>query len=304
MGLRKALFIVNPTAGGGGAGLRWEQFRKELQRKEGQIEEASTDRPGEALQLAREQAGKYEILVAVGGDGTAFEVASGILASEGKRPALGVVPVGTGNDISTALGVTSLTDALRALTNGSIKPVDTIRVECQVEHQPAVRHALLFAGVGIASESLKRTTPAVKRLFGERLAYPVGVLRAVWSYRAPRLKVNHDGHAEENRFLFVCASNTERAGGGMKLAPGALMDDGLLDLNLIEAVGRLGTLKHLRRACQGRHTTHPKVRYFRASELTVESDTALEVAADGELIGYTPARFTVQPKALAVLTNW
>ncbi len=303
MGLPKALFIVNPAAGAGGAWRRWQQFRQELQRQHGEVEMASTHQPGDALQLAREQAGRYDILVAVGGDGTAFEVASGILAAGGQRPALGVVPAGTGNDISTALGVTSLAEAGRTLTNGRLESIDTIRVECQAESQQTVRHALLFAGVGIASESLRRTTPAVKKIFGERLAYPVGLLRALWSYRAPRLRVTHDGHAEENRFLFVSASNSECAGGGMKLAPGARMDDGRLDLNLIEALGRLAALRQLRRVCQGRHTDHPKVRYFRATELTVEGDTALEVAADGELIGHTPARLTVQPKALSVVSN-
>ena len=89
----------------------------------------------------------------------------------------------------------------------------------------------------------------------------------------------------------------------MRLAPGARMDDGLLNVNLIEALGRWAAVKQLRRVCQGRHTDHPKVRYLTATELMVEGDIPLEVAADGELIGFTPARFAVQPKALKVVVR-
>jgi YegS/Rv2252/BmrU family lipid kinase len=300
----KALFIVNPAAGAGRGLARWEQFKSGLERDGFPSEHVFTNRAGEAMQIARERTGEYEVLLAVGGDGTAFEVASGILSAGNTKSALGVVPTGTGNDIGDALGVGNLSEAHQAFVGRRMQAIDVIRVECQVERQAAVRHALLFAGVGIASESLRRTTPAIKRLFGERLAYPVGLFRALWSYAAPLLRVTHDQQVDEKRFLFVCASNSECAGGGMKLAPGARMDDGRLNINLIEALGRWEAVKQLRRVCQGRHTDHPKVRYLMASELTVEGDTALEVAADGELIGYTPARFVVLPKALRVMVNW
>ena len=298
---QRALFIVNPAAGVGRGRIRWQGFRRELQRVGLEVEEVFTTRAGEAMQIARARAGSYEVLLAVGGDGTAFEVASGLLATGNSQSALGVVPVGTGNDISTALGIRGLSEARHALLEGRMGTIDVIQVECWAEGKSAVRHALLFAGVGIASESLRLTTPTVKKVFGERLAYPVGLLRALWRYRAPLLRVTHDRQVEEKRFLFVCANNSECAGGGMKLAPGARMDDGQLNLNLIEALGRWDAVKQLRRVCQGCHTQHPKVRYLTATELTVEGATSLEVAADGELIGHTPARFLIKPKGLNVL---
>ena len=301
MPARKPIFIVNPAAGAGRGQARWEQFKRDLERDGTKVEHVYTSRPGEAMQLARERARSHETLFAVGGDGTAFEVASGILASESPQPALGVVPVGTGNDISAALGIGGLAQAGEAFRAGRMSSIDVIRIECQVENQPAVRHALLFAAVGIASEALKRTTPTVKRLFGERLAYPAGLFRALWSYPAPRLRVALDRRLEQKRFLLVCASNSECAGGGMKLAPGARMDDGRLNVNLIEALGRWAAFMQLRRVCQGRHTSHPNARYLTASEVTMESDTPLEVAADGELIGCTPARFVVEPRGLRVV---
>ena len=301
---RRALFIVNPVAGAGRGRTRWERFRRELQGEGVRFDEVSTTRRGEAMQIAQEGAGHYEALVAVGGDGTAYEVASGILSTEKADSALGVVPVGTGNDIARVLGIRGLAAARRAFTEGELVRIDAIRVDCMADGKPAVRHALLFAGVGIAGQSLKLTTARVKNLFGERLAYPVGLLRALWSYRAPLLRVTHGQQTDENRFLFVGASNSEYAGGGMRLAPGARMNDGELNVNLIEALGWWAALRLLLRVCRGRHTNHPKVRYLMASDLTVNGETPLEVAADGELIGYTPARFVVRPKALKVVVNW
>jgi diacylglycerol kinase (ATP) len=140
----------------------------------------------------------------------------------------------------------------------------------------------------------------MKRLLGEWLAYRVGLLRALWSYRPPAMRVTCDSQPREERFLLACASNSERAGGGIRLAPGAQLDDGLLNINLVEAVNRREALRQFVRLCQGRHTAHPKVSYLTALSLAVEAEPALEVVADGDLIGHTPARFNVKPKALQV----
>jgi YegS/Rv2252/BmrU family lipid kinase len=252
------------------------------------------------MQIAHESAHKYELVVAVGGDGTVLEVAGGILKSAAARTALGIVPFGTGNDFARNSGIHNEDHAHEALTQGQPRFVDVIEARCLVQGEPAVRHALLFAGVGIIGESLKQTTTRVKRLFGQRFAYPVGILRALWTYRAPFMRITCDGERFEGRYLFAGASNSETAGGGMKIAPGAKTDDGLLNVNLIGAVGRWEALKQLRRLCQGRHTTHPGVRYLTAVSLGVEPESPLEVAADGDLIGQTPAQFRVLPKALEI----
>ena len=226
MTARRTLFIVNPVAGACRGRKRWERFRRDFRGESIPFDEVITARAGEAIQTARERAGDYEVMVAVGGDGTAFEVAGGLLSAANGRAALAVVPVGTGNDIARALGIHSWSDARHALAHGCSAPIDVIRVECFVDGKEAVRHALLFAAVGIAGESLRLTTPGVKNVFGERLAYPAGLLRALWNYRAPLLRVTRDQQVSEERFMFVGASNSEWAGGGMKIAPGARMDDG------------------------------------------------------------------------------
>jgi YegS/Rv2252/BmrU family lipid kinase len=259
-----------------------------------------TTQPGEAQVLASSNAAKYDLLVAVGGDGTNLEVANGILASNSPRTAMAVVPIGTGNDLAETLGVRTHIQAIRKLVNGKPGGIDVLRIQCAKGGQPVVSHALVFAGVGIVGESLKRTTPTVKRLFGNRLAYPVGLLRALWSWRSPEMRVTTTDRTVQDRFLLVCASNAEQAGGGLKIAPGARTDDGLLNLNLIKAVGKLQAIRLLLRVRRGEHIPHPGIQYFTASQVTVGATAPVLVAADGEIIGETPARIEVVQRGLKV----
>jgi YegS/Rv2252/BmrU family lipid kinase len=279
---------------------RWEQFQSQARVVGFKPEFLMTSRAGEAETAAQSNAEKYDLLVAVGGDGTNLEVANGILASHAPATLLAVVPVGTGNDLAETLGIQNPAVALRSLVGGKMRPLDVIRVECLKSGAPVVRHALVFAAVGIAGEALNRTTAAVKRLLGCRLSYPYGLLRALWSWQPPVMRVTADGRVFEHRFLLVCASNGEQVGGGIRIAPGASMDDGLLNLNLIEAGRKSVAVRHLLLARRGKHVPHPKIRYFTASQVTVEADTPVFVAADGEVLGATPARIEIVPAGLNV----
>ncbi len=298
---RQIGFIINPASAASRCPARWAELQDGFRQDGIEGKARFTSRPGDAVRFAQELARECDVVAAVGGDGTLFEVASGLLLSGATRTALGVVPLGTGNDAARQCGISDITQARLALRGNRTRTVDAIRIRCHLEGSPVLRYALLFGAVGIAGEALKKTTPRVKRIFGQRLAYPVGALRAIWSYRAPRMRVTGGGQTWENRFLLVCASNGEMAGGGMRLAPGARIDDGLLDVNVCEAIGRWATVALLWQICRGRRMSHPKLRYFTARTVAVEADPPLAVAADGELIGHTPAQLEVVPQALKIL---
>jgi len=299
--LKQIGFIINPAAAAGRCSAQWAELQNRFRQDGIQAEVRFTAGPGDAVRCAQALARECDVVVAVGGDGTLFEVASGLLLSGAPNPVLGVVPLGTGNDAARQCGINDITQACLALQGNRTRTVDAIRIRCQVGGTPVLRYALLFGAVGIAGESLNRTTPLVKRVFGQRLAYPVGALRAIWTYRAPRMRVTADGRTWEKRFLLVCVSNGEMAGGGMRLAPDACIDDGLLDVNVCEAIGRWATIALLWQVCRGRRMSHSKLRYFSARSVTVEADPPLAVAADGELIGYTPGQLEVVPQALRIL---
>jgi YegS/Rv2252/BmrU family lipid kinase len=301
MTAKRVGFIVNPAAGAGRGQDRWAEFHAGFRQSSIEEKVLFTSRSGEGVSLAKQLARDCEIVVAVGGDGTVFDVASGLLLSGATGTHFGIVPAGTGNDAARQCGIRDFAQARKALQGAHTTTLDVIRIHCRAQETPVTRFALLYGSVGIVGEVLKQTTTRVKRIFGPRLAYHVGALRAILTCRAPAMRLTCDGQTQEKSFLMVCASNSEVAGGGMRLAPGALMDDGLLNLNVCEPIGRCGTVALLWRIFRGRHLSHPKLRYFPARAVAIEASPAIEVEADGELIGHTPAQFEVVPGALEVL---
>jgi diacylglycerol kinase (ATP) len=298
---KQIAFIINPAAAAGRCPARWAELKERLHQDGVVAKSLFTAQPGDAMRFAQELGRQCEVVVAVGGDGTLFEVASGLLLGSATNTSLGVVPLGTGNDAARQFGFRDPAQALLALRGARRRTVDVIRIGCQVQETRVSRCALLFAAVGIVSEALKQTTPLVKRVFGRRLAYPVGALRAIGKIAAPRMRVRCDGQTWEKPLLLVCASNGEFSGGGMRLAPGARMDDGLLDVNVCEPLGRAAAAALLWQIWRGRHLSHPRLRCFSARTVTVEADPPIAVSADGELIGQTPAQFEVVPQALRIL---
>ena len=267
-----------------------------------QPEHTLTTHPGHAITLAEQAARKFDVVVAVGGDGTVLEVATGLLLAVATETALGIVPFGTGNDVARMVGVNNVQAALETLRHGQPRAIDVIEVRCHDGTKPIIRYALLFAAVGFASELIKHTTPRIKRLFGSRLCYSAGFFRALFSYRPSLMRVSCDGRSKQGRLFLACAGNSEFAGGNvMHLSPGALVDDGLLNVSLIEMAGRWETARQFFRLLRGTHIHHPNVRYFPARSLSVASDANIEVTLDGDIVGHTPATFEVKPKALNIL---
>jgi len=298
----RLLLIVNPDAGAGRLRKQSEALRAGLSRHGLAAETIFTERPGQAVELAQEAGGRFGVVVAVGGDGTVNEVASGLLQAQGPAAVLGIIPTGTGNDIATQLGLRSVEVALAALAKGIPRAFDVIEVTWGGGAERGRRFALSFAAVGFAGELIKRTTPRLKRLLGPRLCYSVGFVRALAGFEPPFMRVTVDGQAQEGRFFHVCAGNAEYAGGGvMRISPGARMDDSQLNICLIEAVGRLEALRCLPRLLRGTHITHPKVRYFTGQALALQADPPSEVQLDGDSLGHTPATFQLRPGAIRVL---
>jgi len=299
---RCLLLIANPRAAAGQSRGRWDALLAGLRERGLSAEHVITERPRHAITLAAEASGSYDVIVAVGGDGTVNEVATGILRS-GAGTKLGVVPFGTGNDVAPLVGIHNVEDALNALTQDNAKEIDVIEIRCHHDGEPVTRYALLYASVGFAGDVLKRTTPFIKRVFGPRYCYTVGFFRALLRYGAPMMKITCDGQTFEGRYFFVGAGNAEVVGGGtMRLSPGARIDDGLMNVSVIEALGRLETTRHFPQLLVGTYTTHPKVRYFTATSVSVESHPPIEVQMDGDLFGHTPAEFRVKPKALKIVS--
>jgi diacylglycerol kinase family enzyme len=208
--------------------------------------------------------------------------------------------------------------AIRAILEPKPVTLDTIRVTWRenppvgmesgvpaAESRERVRHAILFGGVGFVGELLRKTTPATVKWFGPRWCYSAGFFRALFSFQPPVLRVRSDqGEQVLSHAVAVVVGNAPFAGGGlMRIGPGASMTDGVLELTLIEAVGRFDLALQFLRLLRGTHVHHRQVRFFRGHWLEVSSDPPQPLALDGELLGTSPVRFEVNPRSLTLLTG-
>ncbi|HZV01795.1 MAG TPA: diacylglycerol kinase family protein [Planctomycetota bacterium] len=284
--------IVNPSAGGGRAGERARAVRTLLEERLGPLEWLESDSAEHLLALAREAAlrGDPRVIVA-GGDGAAHFAANGVA---GTGTALGILPVGTGNDIAYAAGVPRDVEiACDTFAAGHVRALDVGvaggRVYCCV------------LGVGMDSAALERINRA-RFLRRGHLLYSLCALQTAISYRPELVRIGWDEGHWEGEVVFAAVTNTKSYAGGMKITPLARVDDGLLDLCVIPKLGVVRTLASFQRVLSGRHVGMPGIVMAQSAGFSIESHRPVRVTLDGELTELTtPIDVRVLPGALRVL---
>jgi diacylglycerol kinase (ATP) len=285
--LSSTLAVVNPVAGGGRAARVWTALSP------GGVERVATHGPGHARDLARYAVARgVERVLAVGGDGTVSEVAAGLV---GSGAALAIVPTGTGNDFARGIGIPAQPElALRLALNGTPRTMD---LGC-LGIDGVERTFVNVAGCGFDAEVVRRLECVPQRGAGS-LVYLAGVLRTVLAYAPRPMRIEVDGRVIERRAIGVALANGPRYGGGLRIAPHARVDDGLLDVCVVGALGAARILGLLPFIYLGAHARYPGVEFVRGRSVTVVGEAVCQ--ADGELIGSLPATFRVEPRALRVV---
>ncbi|MEW6307974.1 MAG: diacylglycerol kinase family protein [Bacillota bacterium] len=283
--------VVNPVAGHNRGQRAGEAVSRLLAQRGIPHTCVYTEHPGHATELARAAvAGGASVVASVGGDGTLHEVVNGLV---GGRATLGVVSCGTGNDFARTLGLpVDPLHALEVVLSGVRRRLDLGRVND--------RYFINVAGVGFDAEACVRVNRYSKRITG-KLPYLAAVLATLASYRCAPAELVIDGVPMQADVFLVSVGNGKYYGSAMMMCPGAEMDDGLLDVVVGDGVGRLEALRLLPKVYSGTHVSHRKVKVYRAKEISVRPQSPLSVQADGEVIGRTPAVFSVAPGALDVL---
>lgn len=300
----RAFVVVNPVSGAGATGRRWDTIARALGRALGPFEHAFTDAPTHATTLTRKAlADGFQLLVAVGGDGTVNEVACGLL--EGGRTAateavLGIVPHGTGCDLARTLGVeTGLEGACARLVAGGVRVVDAGRARfVGAEGQPAERAFVNVASFGCGGAVAQALTGATKRL-GRRWSYLLTTMRTLRRYRDQPVQVSIDGGPwADTTITNFAVCNGQYFGGGMWVAPQARIDDGRFDLTIWRGFG-LGDLILKRPALySGAHVHLPGTTTARATTVKATSEDRVWLELDGESVGRLPATLDILPAAL------
>ena len=287
----RALAIVNPAAGNGRGRRLSATLEASFAAAGLACDVVTTAGPGDATALARRAVlDGRRVIIAAGGDGTANEVANGMAGADA---ALGLFPLGSGNDFARALGYPRRSADLPAfLAAARERAIDVGEVNGRL--------FLNATGVGIDGHVAARVE-ASARVVGRTAGYFVGSLASIVLYRPQPMRVTLDGAVVEGRYLIVVASNGTHFGGGMHVAPNALLDDGLLDVTLGGDLGRIASVVALVRLYRGTHVNGTTITTRRARELRIELERALPIEHDGEVGHASELTIRIRPRALRVL---
>jgi len=289
------LAIINPIAGRGASGRALPAIRSILTNMPLAWTEKIAQEPRRAW-VAAEQAARdaYDVVVAMGGDGTLHEVLNGLLRGRpANPPALAVIPLGTANIFARAMNLpTDPVTAARVLLNGARRTIDVGQVDD--------RYFATVAGAGFDA-AVVQTASRWPRWIGGKSRHVAAGLLTLATYRAAAARLWIDGAERHESLFLLAAANTGWYGGGVHIAPLARVDDGLLSIVCIRDLGRLEAIQLLAQTFSGRHLHHPRVSHTFAREVRVDADVPVPIQADGEEIGALPARFRCVPGALTLL---
>jgi diacylglycerol kinase (ATP) len=285
------VIIANPRAGHGKGTGNVERLRGAIRRRglDGRVE--VTEQPGHATDIARAlvESGEHRIAV-MGGDGTIGEVANALIGTDVE---LAILSMGTGNDVARSLGlpVNDLAASLIMAFEGEARPVDMGR-----ERDRAFLSVLGLGFPAVVAAEANRFT----WLKGPP-AFFAAVYKAVHRLRAVPLVIELDELTLEMECAAVMIQNTPYTGGGLLMAPGARVDDGLLDVVVVDDIGKKDLMINFPKVYSGRHFEHPSFSLHRSARVRIESVERLPKMFDGDLCGWTPVEAEVDCAALHVV---
>jgi YegS/Rv2252/BmrU family lipid kinase len=292
--------IVNPAAGGGRAGRLAPAVERALRGHGLAVRREDTRDLDHARELAVAAAHAGDTVAALSGDGMIGAIADVLRGVPGA--VLGVLPGGRGNDLARVLGIPE--DAVAAcatIATGAARPVD-LGVVVEAGASEGGRAFVGIASVGFDSDANRIANEAPAALGG--LVYAYAALRALVSWRPARFEIELDPPGERHSFTgySVGAANSKAYGGGMYAAPDAMLDDGLLDVIVLEHVSKLAFVtKLLPRVFKGTHAQMASVHTFRAAEVEISADRPFTMYADGDPIAALPARARALSGAVNVI---
>ncbi|MEV3987607.1 diacylglycerol kinase family protein [Streptomyces sp. NPDC049837] len=292
--MRQFTAVVNPAAGSSSGTAALLPVARLLREAGAGLDTRYSRSLDHARELTRQAAERGHTVLAVGGDGMAGAV-GGVLSGTGA--VLGLVPSGRGNDFARALDLPTDPPALaELLLHATPRAVDTIEVESAAHPRTSVLGSV-YAGVdAVANRYANRS-----RLLRGAASYYAGGARAVAGWRPATYRITVDGILHERRGYTVVAANSGFYGFGRRIAPDARVDDGLLDVVVIQHAPKRLFFAMMNELKTGAHLRRPQVEVLRGKEIRIEADRDLPYGADGEVDATLPVTARVRPGALNVL---
>jgi diacylglycerol kinase (ATP) len=285
----KILIIYNPHAGSGRAQSLLPEIRQYLIEKSIDAEILLTERHGHAVDLAaKADLSQYKAIIASGGDGTLFEVLNGYyLNSSPNKPPIGLIPNGTGNAFMKefSLKKSDWKKAIDIVAQNKPRKLDVGKMYTQ----DANYYFLNVVGLGLIPKIAEAAIPLKKM---GNAAYTLATLFKMVRLKSQQFELEIDGKKTNIREgIFVEVANSRYTGTTFKIAPKAKLDDGLLDIIILNKISRLKLLRLFTCIYDGTHINYPEVEYIQAKKIKVIEERPGILSPDGELIGQTPVEF-------------
>lgn len=294
------LAVVNPAAGGGRCRKLVGPALDRLRNAGLRIETVETSAPGQATALTRDAFSRgYRRFVAVGGDGTSYEIVNGLfpVACHEEPPTLGFLPLGTGNSFLRDFSDQGVESAMQALIAGQTRACDVLRLR----HRDGVIHYINLLSLGFTADV---ATMRARRFNGYgQLGYVMAIFTCLAKLKRRPFPLRVDGEQEPDRrrCLFLTFNNSKFTGGTMMIAPDARVDDGLIEYVRWGPIGRLGLIRNLATLYDGTHVKHPLASRQAVRRIEFQMDGPVDIMVDGEVLTLHCETLDVMPAALKVV---
>lgn len=304
MNTQRILFIVNPVAGKGHGERIIPELKKVLAGKRINSDLIITERKGHATEIAAQFSGMFDIITAVGGDGTISEVVNGLSISDNNI--LGVIPCGSGNDFARTMHINESLEKeiLNLLNSANIKTIDMGEVELTTANNEKIR-ARFLNSFGIGFDALVTKIIQKSKVLRGLPLYLSAVFKALFIYNSSYVYSRFDDVHIEGKKLVIAIGNGPTAGGGFKLLPTADPQDGLLDGCIIDDLSKLRIILELPKAIVGKHTKLPFVKMVKFTEAEINCKEPVYVHLDGDLLAENAVKVIINlhKEKIKVISN-
>lgn len=297
----KTAVVVNPASANGTTRKRWDSLAAVLIEEGLEFVHAFTERPNHATELTRsflEQG--YNLIISVGGDGTANEVVNGFFVdgkAANRDAAVSFISTGTGRDLSRTIGMPAdFTEAVRHIMKASIRPIDVGKVSfTNYLGAKDVRFFINIADLGLGGDTVARVNRTSKAL-GGFVSFLWGTVVSLFLYKNQKMEIIVDGeNICDEPITLVVAGNGRFFGGGMCVAPDAVIDDGYFDIIILRDLSKLDLLMNLPKVYGGKHLGHPRISSMRGKRIEIISGKNALLDIDGEQPGHAPVAIELLP---------
>lgn len=271
------------------------------------VEVFETRSPNNAIQLASKATDqRFDVIMAAGGDGTIHQVVNGILEGRekaGNLPALGIIPIGSGNDFARALKIEANVDQIVKLLKQQPRAIDVGKINYRSDSDGGnerTRYFINEVDIGMGPEVVKKVMSGGRRWFGASISYYMAILSTFMTYKPLHAKIQTSNWSWEGKIRTLAIANGNYYGHGLCISPDSKPDDGRFGTFICSGVSVFDFIRFSETLKKGKHVRIPEVMYNEADAIELTSSQTTPVEADGEILGYLPASVEMLPLRLKV----